>query len=139
MAFFTIVDRVLAGDERGAFIKCLKGDEERLPETIGEVYACTTKPGKSRGNHYHQEATEWFTILEGEAVLVLEDVKTKDYAVLRLTAEQPATVCVPPLTAHLFINLPESKRDFVLIAYSSVKYDPTDTYNYNLNHHLHER
>jgi dTDP-4-dehydrorhamnose 3,5-epimerase-like enzyme len=133
---YLILSRPLVEDDRGSFIKCLTGTEKNLPPEIGEVYACTGKPGKFRGNHYHRRAAEWFTVVNGEAILVLEDVIGRRSAILHLKATEPCTVFVPPYTAHVFACPDHIQNGFTLVAYSSIKYDPNDTFPYDLAHKL---
>jgi dTDP-4-dehydrorhamnose 3,5-epimerase-like enzyme len=134
--FFEIIPRPLFEDHRGTFIKCLNGYEQGLPDSIGEVYACTGLPGQTRGNHYHVLATEWFTVVEGRALLILEDMTSGQRVTLALDARTPQTVRVPPHVAHQFACPADSDSHFTLIAYSSIKYDPSDTIPHSLAHHL---
>ena len=38
-------------------------------EPFGQVFVSRTKPGITRGNHFHHTKTEKFLVLEGEAVI----------------------------------------------------------------------
>ena len=69
-----IIPRRLISDERGWFLKAITGTEEDIPSHTGEVYLTMGKPGQGKGGHFHPEAVEWFTVIEGEAVLQLEDI-----------------------------------------------------------------
>ena len=71
-----IIPRRLISDERGWFLKAITGTEEGIPQHTGEVYLTMGKPGQAKGGHYHPKAVEWFTIIEGNAILRLEDVVT---------------------------------------------------------------
>lgn len=59
-------------------MKAITGKEEDIPSHTGEVYLTMGKPGQAKGGHYHPEAVEWFTIIEGSAILKLEDMETHE-------------------------------------------------------------
>lgn len=88
------------------------------------------KPGQAKGGHYHPKAVEWFTIIEGNAILRLEDVVTHKRKDIEMSLEKAITVFVPNNVAHVVIN--NSDRDFILLAYTDLLYDPKDTIAYNI-------
>ena len=75
--------------------------------------------------HYHPEAVEWFTIIEGSAVLKLEDMETHDKREVEMSLEKAITVFIPNNVAHIVVN--NSDKDFILLAYTDKLYDPADT------------
>lgn len=83
------------------------------------------KPGQAKGGHYHPEALEWFTIIEGRAILKLEDMTTQEKMELELNFEDAVTIFVPNNIAHIFIN--NSAENFILLAYTDKLYNPADT------------
>ena len=72
--------RRLIADQRGWFLKVLDGSEQDLPSNVGEVYLTMAVPGQARGNHYHPDCAEWFTIVEGRAQLLVADPQTGERA-----------------------------------------------------------
>jgi dTDP-4-dehydrorhamnose 3,5-epimerase-like enzyme len=126
-----LIDRSLLKDERGWFLKVLTGNEDFLPAHIGEAYMTMAKPGEWRANHYHPLTAEWFTVFQGEAKVILEDVQTHERMELTLLADKSQTLFVPPGIAHVFINS-SLTEEMLLIAYAANKYDPKDTVMYNL-------
>ena len=125
-----IIQRRLIADERGWFLKAITGTEERLPSHTGEVYLTMGKPGHTKGGHYHPDALEWFTIIEGSAVLKLEDIETHERRDIEMSLEKAITVFVPNNVAHILVN--NSDKDFILLAYTDKLYDPTDTIAYTI-------
>ena len=83
-----IIPRRLISDERGWFLKAITGTEEGIPSHTGEVYLTMGKPGQAKGGHYHPEAVEWFTIIEGSAVLKLEDMETHERRDIEMSLEK---------------------------------------------------
>lgn len=59
-------------------LKIIDGKENSLPNYTGEIYIVSAISGESRGGHYHNRAIEWFTLVEGNAVLKLEDIRTNE-------------------------------------------------------------
>ena len=126
----TIINRRLIADDRGWFLKAITGTEEGIPSHTGEVYLTMGKPGQAKGGHYHPEAVEWFTIIEGTAILKLEDVVTHERLDIEMSLEKAITVLIPNNVAHIVVN--NSDKDFILLAYTDMLYDPKDTIAYTI-------
>ena len=125
-----IISRRLIADDRGWFLKAITGSEENIPSHTGEVYLTMGKPGQAKGGHYHPEAVEWFTIIEGSAILKLEDMETHERMDIEMPFEKAQTVFIPNNVAHIVVN--NSDKDFILLAYTDKLYDPADTIAYNI-------
>ena len=125
-----IIQRRFIADNRGWFLKAITGTEEGIPSHTGEVYLTMGKPGQSKGGHYHPKAVEWFTIIEGSAILKLEDIKTHERKDIEMSLERAITVFVPNNVAHVVVN--NSDKDFILLAYTDRLYDPNDTVQYSI-------
>ena len=123
-----IIPRRLIADERGWFLKAITGTEEDIPSHTGEVYLTMGKPGQAKGGHYHPEAVEWFTIIEGSAILKLEDMETHERREIEMPFEKAQTVFIPNNVAHIVVN--NSDKDFILLAYTDKLYDPADTISF---------
>lgn len=126
----TLIPRRFIADDRGWFLKVITGTEDHLPSHTGEVYLTMGKPGQAKGGHYHPEAVEWFTVIEGSAVLHLEDVETHEHRSVEMSLEKAITVFIPNNVAHVVVN--NGDRDFVLLAYTDKLYDPLDTIAYTM-------
>ena len=125
-----IINRRLIADDRGWFLKVITGTEECIPSRTGDVYLTMGKPGQSKGGHYHPEAVEWFTIIEGSAILKLEDIETHERFDIEMSLEKAITVFIPNNVAHIVVN--NSDKDFILLAYTDKLYDPKDTIAYTI-------
>lgn len=126
-----IIPRRLIADDRGWFLKAITGTEEDIPSHTGEVYLTMGKPGQAKGGHYHPEAIEWFTIIEGSAILKLEDMETHERMDIEMPFEKAQTVFIPNNVAHVVVN--NSDKDFILLAYTDKLYDPSDTIAYHID------
>jgi len=125
-----IIDRKKISDSRGWFLKIITGHEAELPPYTGEIYAISALPGETRANHYHLVANEWFTLIEGCAMLTLEAIDSNDRQMIELKSENPVTVYVPVNIAHSFKNLSDTDP-FILLTYTDKLYDPNDTVAYS--------
>lgn len=125
-----IIQRKLIADDRGWFLKAITGTEKNIPSHTGEVYLTMGKPGQAKGGHYHPEALEWFTIIEGSAVLKLEDIETHERLDIPMSLDKAITVFIPNNVAHIVVN--DSDKDFILLAYTDKLYDPKDTIVYEI-------
>jgi dTDP-4-dehydrorhamnose 3,5-epimerase-like enzyme len=126
----TIIPRRLIADERGWFVKVIDGGEAGIPPRTGEVYLTMAVPGQARGNHYHPQTDEWFTIVSGTARLLVADPVSGERAELALDAADPQTVHMPAGIAHVFVNPDDAAGAFILVAYAANPYDPADTVPY---------
>ena len=126
-----IIPRRPITDDRGWFLKAITGTEEDIPSHTGEVYLTMGKPGQAKGGHYHPEAVEWFTIIEGSAILKLEDMETHERRDIEMPFEKARTVFIPNNVAHIVVN--NSDKDFILLAYTDKLYDPADTIAYQID------
>ena len=82
------------------------------------------------GGHYHPEAVEWFTIIEGSAILKLEDMETHERLDIEMSLVKAITVFIPNNVAHVVVN--NGDKDFILLAYTDKLYDPKDTITYEI-------
>ena len=126
-----IIPRRLIADDRGWFLKAITGKEEDIPSHTGEVYLTMGKPGQAKGGHYHPEAVEWFTIIEGCAILKLEDMETHERRDIEMPFEKAQTVFIPNGVAHIVVN--NSDKNFILLAYTDKLNDPADTITYQID------
>lgn len=125
-----IINRRLIKDERGWFLKAITGTEQDIPSHTGEVYLTMGKPGQGKGGHYHPEAVEWFTVIEGQAILKIEDIFTHERMDIEMSLDKAITVFIPNNVAHIVVN--NSDKDFILLAYTDKLYDPADTIAYTI-------
>lgn len=125
-----VIPRRLLKDERGWFLKAITGTEENIPNHTGEVYLTMGKPGQAKGGHYHPEAVEWFTIVQGSAILKLEDMETHERRDIPMSLTKAITVFIPNQVAHVVVN--DSNEDFILLAYTDKLYNPKDTISHTI-------
>jgi UDP-2-acetamido-2,6-beta-L-arabino-hexul-4-ose reductase len=86
-------------DERGNFVEII-----RL-ETGGQVSFSTTKPGITRGNHFHTRKIERFSVIKGKALIQLRKIGTNEVFDYHLCGNEPAYVDMPIWYTHNIKNI----------------------------------
>ena len=124
------IKRVLLKDTRGSFLKVIDGKEADNPFNC-EVYITSAKPRENKGGHYHLKAREWFCLLKGKATVTVIDIETNERSEISLNGTNPQTIYIPPGIAHSFFN--DGDCDFILIGYTDVEFDPSDTISFNFS------
>jgi dTDP-4-dehydrorhamnose 3,5-epimerase-like enzyme len=127
-----LIPRIRRGDARGWLLKVIDGHEEGLPNYTSETYVTVTLPGEVRGNHYHVNTAEWFTVIQGKANVVLCDPASNERLNLALAAANPQTLYAPAGLAHAFENPIDSSEPLIIIAYADHLYDPAETVVFTL-------
>jgi UDP-2-acetamido-2,6-beta-L-arabino-hexul-4-ose reductase len=70
----------------------------------GQVFVSTTRPGQTRGDHYHLHKVERFFVVAGEAEISLRRLLHDDVVTFRLSGEQPSFVDMPTMWVHNLRN-----------------------------------
>jgi dTDP-4-dehydrorhamnose 3,5-epimerase-like enzyme len=112
-------------DKRGCLKKMLMISQLKEDERIEEVYVLFSNQGSVRGNHYHKETLEFFSVISGKAKVALKNLETGAFEELILSASNDVILKVPPNVVHAFKN--EEEEPFVMLAISSREYNKDDT------------
>ena len=109
-------------DERGMLFESIKA------EHTGLTFCSTTKPGITRGNHYHIDKFERFIVLQGEAVIRFRRLFTDEIKTFKVNGEKPSYIDIPTFTTHNITNI--GKSNLLTLFWSNVFFDPDnpDTY-----------
>lgn len=88
-------------DNRGLFFETIK-----LDKIGGQISFSTTKPGITRGNHYHIRKFERFVIIKGKARLQLRKIGTNEVLNFKIDADsQPGFIDIPIWFSHNITNI----------------------------------
>lgn len=93
------VNLKLNTDERGSFVETIRLNSG------GQVSFSSTKPGITRGNHFHTRKAERFAVIKGKALIQLRRIGTDKVMNFYLDAEQPAYVDMPIWHTHNITNI----------------------------------
>ncbi len=89
----------LNADERGSFVETVK------LHSGGQVSFSTTKPGVTRGNHFHTRKAERFAVIKGKARIQLRRIGTDKVLDFDLDGGQPSFVDMPVWHTHNITNI----------------------------------
>lgn len=109
-------------DERGSFVETVKLNSG------GQVSFSTTKPGITRGNHFHIRKAERFAVIKGKARIQLRRIGTDRIINFDLDGSQPSYVDMPVWYTHNITNTGD--EDLYTIFWISEFYDPDDPDTY---------
>jgi len=103
-------------DERGAFAEFLKS------KTAGQVSVNITKPGFTKGNHWHHTKTEKFLTVSGRGVLRFRKVGDAQVFEVGVSGEELAVVDIPPGYTHSMTNT--GQGDMITVIWADEVFDP---------------
>ena len=109
-------------DYRGSFTEILK------TEGYGQVSVNVSKPGITKGNHYHHTKNEKYLVVHGECVIKFRKIGTDKVISYHVSDKKMEVVDIPCGYTHNITNV--GKDDSVTIMWANELYDPDnpDTY-----------
>ena len=109
-------------DSRGALAELLKADGH------GQVFISRTKPGVTRGNHYHDLKVEKFIVLQGDAIIRFRHMANEESVKYEVSGNEFKIVDIPPGWTHSIENA--GSDEMIVLFWSSEVFDPDrpDTY-----------
>lgn len=103
-------------DPRGSLAEFLKSPG------AGQIFVSRTKPGVTRGNHYHSTKTEKFLVLEGSAVVRFRHVGGGDVIEYPVSGDEFRVVDIPPGYTHSIENV--GSTELITLFWASEIFDP---------------
>lgn len=100
----------------------------RLIETVrthgqGQSFLSTTRPGVTRGQHFHLEKVERFVVAAGEARIRLRRMFHDEVISFDVSGDVPVIVDMPTMWVHDITNVGHS--ELVTVFWSSSLFDPS--------------
>lgn len=105
-------------DERGTFVETMK------LHSGGQVSYSTTKPGITRGNHFHLHKIERFAVINGEALITMRKINTEEVFEFKLSGNEPSFVDMPIWYTHNITNIGDD--DLITLFWINEIYDQSD-------------
>lgn len=109
-------------DNRGALFETVKSDSG------GQTFLSTTRPGVTRGNHFHSRKVERFLVVSGDAEIRLRRLFTDTIEVFRVSGTAPCYVDMPTFHTHSITN--SGEHDLTTLFWSNEIFDPADSDTY---------
>lgn len=106
----------LHSDDRGDLFEAVKSDMG------GQCFVSTTKPGISRGNHFHLKKLERFLVTSGEAIIRIRRVGYTDVMEFPVSGSKPQFIDIPTLHTHNITNV--GQTNLTTLFWSHEIFDP---------------
>jgi len=117
-----LVTPVRHSDSRGWLVETVKANSG------GQCFVSTTKPGITRGNHFHRRKVERFFVLQGKARIQLRKLFSDDVVSFELDGDAPSYLDIPTLHTHSITNIGEGELITLFWADEFFDADSSDTY-----------
>lgn len=102
-------------DDRGSLAELLKSPH------FGQIFVSRTRPGVTRGNHWHDTKVEKFCVIEGEAIIRFRDVNSDKPIEYPVRGDEFQVLDIPPGYTHSIENI--GKGEMVVLFWSSEPFD----------------
>jgi len=112
-------------DNRGSFVEIVRAN------TSGQYSFSTTKPGITRGNHFHTRKVERFAVIKGKAKISLRKVDSEYVVDYIIDGNKPAYVDMPIWHTHNITNIGD--EELVTLFWINEAYDPDNPDTYYVN------
>ena len=112
----------IKSDARGSLAEFIK------QKNFGQIFISRTKPGITRGNHYHHSKAEKFFVVEGKGLIRMRGVEGGPIEEYTVSGREYQVIDIPPGYTHSITNL--GPEEMVTLFWSSEVFDPNfpDTY-----------
>lgn len=110
---YTLTQRA---DPRGELAEFLKSPR------IGQIFVSRTRPGFTRGNHYHDTKVEKFVVMEGDAMIRFRHILEDDVIEYPVSGREFRVIDIPPGYTHSIENI--GRNDLVVLFWAFEIFDP---------------
>lgn len=109
-------------DQRGSFTEFIKTPDR------GQVSVNISKPGITKGNHWHHTKNEKFLVVSGQGIIRFRKINSDEVLEYFVSGEKMEVVDIPTGYTHNIENLGDT--DMVTIMWANESFDPEkpDTY-----------
>lgn len=104
-------------DARGSFTELLK------TESCGQFSVNISKPGITKGQHWHHSKWEFFIVVSGRALIQQRKLGTEEVLEFYVSGEKLEAVHMLPGYTHNLINLSDTE-DLVTVMWANEQFDP---------------
>lgn len=112
----------IRSDERGSLAEFVK------QKSMGQIFVSRTKPGVTRGNHYHHTKAEKFFVVGGKGLIRMRGIESSSVQEYAVSGESYRVVDIPPGFTHSIENIGDD--EMITLFWSSEIFDANhpDTY-----------
>lgn len=113
----TIFDLKMNIDDRGSFTELLK------TEKCGQISVNISKPGITKGQHWHHTKWEFFIVVSGKGLIQQRKIGSDEVLDFYVSGDKIQAVHMLPGYTHNIINLSETE-DLVTVMWANEQFDP---------------
>lgn len=106
----------LKTDDRGWLFELVKSP------AAGQIFVSRTKPGITRGNHYHDTKVEKFCVIQGEGVIRFRHVLGAEIVEYKVSDQRIQVVDIPPGYTHSIENT--GSGEMITLFWANEIFDP---------------
>lgn len=103
-------------DNRGWLAEFIKSKQ------FGQLFISRTKPGITRGNHWHHTKIEKFLVVEGEAIIKFRQIHGSHVIEYKVSGQELKVVDIPPGYTHSITNI--GKNDVITLFWADEIFNP---------------
>lgn len=120
----TIFDLHMNKDDRGSFTELLKTADH------GQISVNISKPGITKGEHWHNTKWEFFIVVSGHALIEERKIGSDEILKFEVNGENIKAVHMLPGYTHNIINLSKTEN-LVTVMFANEQFDPShpDTFH----------
>ena len=115
---------VARSDDRGSLVEVVRAHGGQ-----GQTFVSSTRPGMTRGEHFHLRKIERFVVLAGRATIALRRVFSHQIVTFAVSGAHPCIVDMPTLWAHNITNTGSSHLTTLFWTNDLFDPDRPDTYS----------
>jgi len=112
-----IFDLRMNCDERGSFTELLK------TESCGQFSVNISKPGITKGQHWHNSKWEFFIVVSGHGLIRQRKIGTEEIVEFEVSGDRLQAVHMLPGYTHNIINL-SATENLVTVMWANEQFDP---------------
>ncbi len=104
-------------DDRGSFTELLK------TESCGQFSVNISKPGITKGQHWHNSKWEFFIVVAGKALIEERNIYTNEKVSFEVSGDKIEAIHMIPGWTHNIINLSDTEN-LVTVMWANEQFDP---------------
>ncbi len=105
-------------DARGSFTELIKS------KNSGQVSINISKPGITKGQHWHNTKWEFFIVVSGHGLIQMRKIGSEEVLNFEVSGEKIEAIHMLPGYTHNIINLSETE-DLVTVMWANEEFDPS--------------
>ena len=113
-----IFDLKMNCDDRGSFTELLK------TEKCGQFSVNISKPGITKGQHWHNTKWEFFIVVSGHGLIQMRKIGSDEVLNYEVSGEKIQAIHMLPGYTHNIINLSETE-ELVTVMWANEQFDPS--------------